>query len=418
MPRTVVPLKDSQCRSAKPREKAWKLFDGGGLYLEVMPTGAKGWRYKFSHAGKESRLSFGPYPALPLVEARQMRDEHRALVIGKINPANHRRVEKIKARESASNSFKSVALAMIESQRASWSVVHHKKVARALEKDVYPYIGTRPLAEIDPTEVLACIKKVEARSAHETAHRLLTNCSQVFRYGVAHGIVKSDPTRDLIGALKPVEHAHLAAITDKDGVTQLMRAIDSFRGTAVVTAALKLTPLLFQRPGEVRRMQWNEVDLGAAEWRYFVTKTKSDHIVPLSVQTIEILRELQPLTDRPMPEKPDAPNYVFPGGRSRMRPMSENAVRAALQSLGYGGDVMTPHGFRATARTMLHEELGWNPDAIERQLAHKVRGPLGAAYDRTQFLAERRKMMQAWADYLDALKRGADVIPLHSRAAA
>jgi integrase len=274
---------------------------------------------------------------------------------------------------------------------------------------VMPALGDKPLTSIQPPDVLDALRAIERSGRLETLHRVKARISEVFRYAIATGRAVSDPTRDLRGALKPKRPTrHFAALTEPQQVGDLLRAIDGYTGTPEVRAALKLAPLLFVRPGELRAAQWSqfELDSDAPTWRYFVSKTKVHHIVPLSAQAVAILRELQPLTGAGLELKPDAPRYVFPGARSRLRPMSENAVTAALRSLGYTGEQMTGHGFRATARTLL-AEMGWMPDIIERQLAHKPAGPLGAAYDRATFLVERRKLMQAWADYLDGLRRGA-----------
>lgn len=395
-------LTDTACKNAKGQAKPYKLADERGLFLIVNPSGSKWWRLRVYFRGKENMLSLGVYPDVGLKDARERRDEARKLIAAGIDPAAQRQQEKQEAATAAANSFAAITAEWLGNQLLAAST--RDKLERRLERDILPYLGKRPIAEIKPAELLAVLRRIEERSV-DTAHRALTECGQILRYAVRTGRLESDITRDLRGALKKIDRQHFAAITDAREVGPLMRAIWSYGGTAEVRSALRLTPLLFQRPGEIRHMQWNEIDLEAAEWRYFVTKTKSWHVVPLPRQAIAILRELEPLTGQGIPGKPDAPRYVFPGARSRTMPMSNNALRQALRNLGYTNDQQTAHGFRAMARSLL-AELGWKPDVIERQLAHKPSGPLGGAYDRALFLSERREMMQAWADYLDSLARG------------
>jgi integrase len=276
---------------------------------------------------------------------------------------------------------------------------HASRIERVFERDIFPWMGVRPIAEVSAQELLGVIRRIENRGAPETAHRVLSNCSQVFRYAVATGRCKSDPSRDLRGALPPVKVTNLAATTEPKRLAEILRAMDGYRGTLPIICALRLAPLVFVRPGELRKARWPDIDLDAAEWCYRVTKTDVDHIVPLSRQAIAILRELQPLTSKGL--------YVFPGARSAKRPMSDNAVLAAMRRLDIGKEEMCGHGFRALARTILDEILGVRPDFIEHQLAHTVKDPNGRAYNRTAFLAERRKMMQLWSDWLDTLKAGA-----------
>lgn len=281
-----------------------------------------------------------------------------------------------------------------------------QRTIRRLERDVFPWIGARPIADIKAPELLAVARRVESRGAVETAHRALGNCGQVFRYAIATGRAERDPTPDLRGALPPAKAGHFAAVTDPKKAAELLRLFDSFKGTLIVSCALRLAPLVFVRPGELRRAEWAQIDLEAAEWRYTVTKTNTEHIVPLSTQALAILHEIRPLTGEG--------RFVFPGARSLARPMSDAAIIAAMRTLGIGKEVMSGHGFRAMARTILDEVLGFRPDFIEHQLAHAMRDPNGRAYNRTAHLPERKRMMQAWADYLHKIKAGADVIPLRA----
>lgn len=401
-------LKDVAIRTAKRREKPYKLADGGGLFLLVNPNGSKLWRLKYRVAGKEKLLAIGIYPDVPLADAREARDHARRLLAAGSDPAAHRKAGKVQAKDAAANSFEVVAREWLAMKADELAPVTFNKARWMLEAFAFPHIGAKPLCAIEPPDVLYALRKVEADGKLETLHRVKGRISEVFRYAIADGRATSDPTRDLRGAIKPKRPVkHHAALTDPKAVGDLLRAMDAYAGTAETCAALKLAPLLFVRPGELRTAEWPQFELEgpAPSWRFFVTKTKAHHIVPLCAQAVTILRALQPLTGGSVPGKPDAPRYVFPSIRTRARPMSENTVNYALRGLGYTGDQMTGHGFRAMARTLL-AEMGWKPDAIERQLAHKASGPLGAAYDRAQFLDERRKMMQAWADYLDGLKRG------------
>jgi len=291
---------------------------------------------------------------------------------------------------------------------SNWSDSHADQIIRRLERDIFPWIGGKPIADITASELLEAIHRIEQRGALETAHRILGNCGQVFCYAVATGRAERDPSGDLRGALPPPKGKHFASVTEPPQVAEVLRALDGYEGTLTVRCALRLAPLVFVRPGELRHAQWADIDLEVAEWRYTVTKTDTQHIVPLSHQAVEILRELYPLTGRW--------RYVFPSARSAARPMSDNAILAAMRRMCISKEEMSGHGFRAMARTILDEVLGFRPDYIEHQLAHAVRDPNGRAYNRTAHLPERRKMMQDWADYLDKLKAGADVIPLNRSA--
>lgn len=399
-----VPLTDAVIRNTKPTPKPQRLFDGGGLYLEVSPSGAKLWRWKYRHAGKEKRLALGKFPAVTLRAARKARDEARELLDAGADPGEQRKAAKLTRADQDANSFEVIAREWIAKQRRAWTPANTKRMESLFRRDILPRIGSRPVIELTAPAVLAMARRIEARGALETAHRALGACGQVFRYAVATGRAERDPTRDLRGALPPVKSTHFAAVTEPKQVGELLRAIAGYSGTATVRAALMLAPLTFVRPGELRRARWADIDLEAAEWRYRVTKTDVDHIVPLSAQAVAILRDLYALTGRG--------EFVFPGARHQQKPMSENAVNAALRYLGIEGDTMTGHGFRAMARTLLDEVMGYRIDIIEHQLAHAVKDPNGRAYNRTAHLPERRRMMQAWADYLDRLRTGADVIEL------
>jgi integrase len=399
-------LTDTAVKNAKPAEKPYKLFDGGGMYLEVSPKGGKCWRFKYRRpiTEKENSLSLGTYPEVALRTARERRDEMRKQLAEGIDPGEHRKAQKAAGKFRAANSFEAVAREWFEGRKKIWAASNSDKVIRRLENDLFPWLGGRPIAEIAPPEILQCLRRIEARGALDTAHRALQNVGQILRYAVATGRVARDVSADLRGALPPVQGGHFAAVTDPAKVGGLLRAIDGFQGSFVVGCAMKLAPLVFVRPGELRKAEWTDFDLEAGEWRYTVSKTETEHIVPLCSQAVTILRELQPVTG--------TSRYVFTNGRSFDRPMSENAVLAGLRRMGIEKDEMSGHGFRAMARTILDEVLGFQPYLIEHQLAHAVRDPNGRAYNRTAHLPQRRQMMQAWANYLDGLKAGGEVIPL------
>ncbi len=412
-------LTDTAIRNAKPgltpagkeTTKPYKLGDTGGLYLEVAPSGGKWWRLKYRHGGKEKRLSLGVYPDVSLKDARQRRDDARKLLANDIDPAENRKAAKAAKVERAGNSFEVIAREWYAKNSPNWAENHGKRILQRLERDLFPWIGGRPIAEITAPELLAVLRRIEERGAVETAHRAHQNCGQVFRYAIATGRAERDPSPDLKGALPPVKEKHLAAITDPKQIGALLRAMDDYQGQFVTKCALRLAPLFFVRPGELRKAEWAEFDLDKAEWNIPAERMKmrEPHLVPLSAQAVAILRELHALTG--------SGRYVFPGARSNGRPMSDNAILAALRRMGFAKDEMSGHGFRAMARTILDEVLQVRPDYIEHQLAHAVRDPNGRAYNRTAHLVERRKMMQLWADYLDKLKVGAEVIQLHSTAA-
>ncbi|BAZ94070.1 integrase [Thiohalobacter thiocyanaticus] len=405
-----MPLTDTAIRNAKAGDKARKLFDGGGLYLEVAPSGGKWWRLKYRYGGKEKRLSLGVYPDVSLKDARDRRDEARKLLANDIDPSENRKATKAAKVERAANSFEAVAREWYAKHSPNWSANHGDRIIRRLERDIFPWLGGKPVADITAPQLLEVIRRIEQRGALETAHRALGNCGQVFRYAVATGRAERDPTGDLRGALPPVKGTHFASVTEPKKVAEVLRALDGYEGTLPVRCALRLAPLVFVRPGELRHAEWADIDLDAAEWRYTVKKTNTPHIVPLSRQAMDILRELHPLTGNG--------RYVFPSARNPRgdKPMSDNAILAAMRRMGISKEEMSGHGFRAMARTILDEVLGFRPDFIEHQLAHAVRDPNGRAYNRTAHLRERRKMMQKWADYLDKLKAGAEVIPMNQSA--
>jgi integrase len=386
-------LTDKAIRALKPREKPYKVTDGGGLYLLIQPNGSRLWRFKYRHGGRERLESLGAYPEVPLAAARQRRDDLRRLHASGVDLALHRKAAKEARVASAANSFEVVANEWFATKEAGWVPKHAIKIIERLKRDVYPWLGARLVAEVTPPEVLAMLRRIEGRGAIETAHRALGDVSAVFRYAVATGRAASDPCRDLRGALSPRQERHLAAITDPKKIPELLKKLDVYGGTLVVRCALRLAPLLFVRPGELRSARWADMDLDAGEWRFRASKTGQPHIVPLARQAVAILRELQPLTGRH--------ERVFPGARSVQRPMSENTVNAALRTLGIEREEMCGHGFRAMARTILEEHLKVPPHLIEAQLAHTVRDVNGRAYNRTTHLDERRQMMQRWADYLD-----------------
>ncbi|MCA8094512.1 integrase arm-type DNA-binding domain-containing protein [Burkholderia anthina] len=399
-----MPLTDAEIRNAPAREKPYRLTDGSGMYLEVSPAGGKYWRFKYRFAGKEKRLALGVYPEVSGKEARLRRDEARRLLANGIDPGIERKVQKAATVERAANSFEAVAREWFARQSSGWAKSHAEKIIARLEKDVFPWLGGRAIAEIKAPEVLAVLRRVEARGALDTSHRVHQNCGQVFRYAVATGRAERDVSADLRGALPPARHTHFPSVTEPDDVAGLLRALDGFQGTFVVQCALRLAPLLFVRPGELRTAEWSQFDLDKAQWRYTVSKTKTEHLVPLARQAVEILRDLYALTGQR--------KYVFPG-RDVNKPMSGAAINAALRRMGFDTKTeITGHGFRAMARTILHERLRFPSEVIEHQLAHKVPDALGTAYNRTKFIDDRVLMMQKWADYLEQLKAGAEILPI------
>lgn len=401
-------LTATDVKNAKPSKKTTRLYDAAGMYLEVSPKGGKYWRMKYRFHGKEKRLALGVYPEVSLKEARDERDDARKLLRKNIDPSVERKAKKVMRAAVSSNSFEAVAREWFIKYSANWSENHSSRIIRRLERDIFPWLGSHPIKEITAPELLQTLRRIEDRGALDTAHRAMQNCGQVFRYGVATGRTERDPSGDLKGALPPVRATHHASITDPKEIGGLLRALDDYTGHFVTKCALRISPLLFVRPGELRHAQWQEVDLDKAEWRIPAEKMKAGamHIVPLSNQTLEILSDLKPLTG------PDG--YLFPSIRTDSKPMSDNTINAALRRMGYTKTEMTGHGFRSMASTLLNEQ-GWHHDAIERQLAHTEKNSVRAAYNYAEHLPERRKMMQAWSDYLDGLKKGADIVPLKSK---
>ncbi len=400
-------LTDSAIRALKPRERAYKVADEKGLYLQVTPAGGRLWRLKFrTSGGVEKKLSFGGYPEIGLKEARELRDKARSLVANGIDPADKKRRDKRAAKVSADNTFSAVAKDYIAKNRrdglSEATVAKREWFVRLVQRS----LGGRPMSEIQPFEILDAVRPFEAARNDEKAHRTLQFIGQVFRYAVANQIVASDPTRDLRGALANRKPKNLAAILEPKAVGELLRNIDGYEGLPLTKLALQLSPLVFVRPGELRRAEWSEIDLDGAVWRIPAAKMKAreEHVVPLSRQAVAILRQAAELTG--------GGRYVFPSVRSRFDPMSENTVNAALRRLGYTGDEMTAHGFRSTASTLLNESGKWSPDAIERALAHKGKDLVRAAYHRGAHWQERVLMAQWWADYLDRLKRGGEIVRL------
>jgi integrase len=404
-----MPLTDTKARNAKPKNKQFKLFDTDGLFLLVSPAGGKWWRFKYRFGGKEKLISLGTYPEVGLAMARQRRDAARKQVADDIDPSQARKALKA-AKAQNENTFETVAREWHTKFTPTWTPGHTVTILSRLEHNVFPWVGERPIIEIKAPELLMVLRRIESRGALETAHRVRAICGQVFRYAVATGRADRDTAADLKGALPPVKPKHHSAITDPEKVAGLLRAIDGYQGSFVTKCALRLAPLLFVRPGELRKAEWTEIDLEAAEWNIPAVKmkTRQPHLVPLARQSLEILQELHALTG--------SGKYIFPSPRTPKRPLSNNGVLSALRRMGFEKDEMTGHGFRAMARTILDEVLQVRPDFIEHQLAHAVRDPNGRAYNRTAHLSERRRMMQTWADYLDGLKAGAKVIPLRKNA--
>jgi integrase len=405
-------LTDTFAKNIKPSgaPAGDKHTDGQGLYLLVKPVG-KYWRLNYRFAGKQKTLALGVYPAVTLAKARQRRDKARELLADGVDPSTAKREEKRTRADAAANTFEAVARDWLVKTKARRAAITQAKVTAWLEKDAIPFIGKMPISTIGPRDVLdRVIRKLEARGAIDTAHRVKQLCGQIFRYAVVTGLAERDVTTDLREALAAKTETHFAAITEPKQAGELLRSIDTYQGHPCTVTALKLSPLVFVRPGELRTAEWAEIDLETAEWRIpgSKMKMKADHLVPLSQQAVEVLRGLQPITGHG--------RYVFPSLRTGERPMSENTINAALRGMGYSAEVHTAHGFRAMARTIMDEVLGERVDFIEHQLAHAVKDANGRAYNRTAHLPARREMMQRWADYLDKLRKGADVIPIRGAA--
>jgi integrase len=401
---TVMSLSDTAIRNAKPKEKPYKMADEKGLYLLVNKSGQY-FRFDYRFGGKRLTLALGVYPDLTLKAARDKHREARQQLANGIDPGQYKKATKNMTKTRAANSFEAVAREWFSKKSPVWADSHSSKVIVRLEQDIFPWLGGKPIAEVTAPDLLAALRRIESRGAIDTAHRAKQTCSQVFRYAIATGRAERDPAADLRGALQTINKQHFKTITEPLKIGSLLRDLSGYSGAFITQCALKLAPLTFVRPGELRRAEWEEIDLDRAEWRIPAAKMKMKvvHIIPLSRQALQILTELHPLTG--------SGKYIFPGARSSARPMSENTVNAALRQMGYSKEEMTGHGFRGMASTSLHEQ-GWPSDIIERQLSHGERNPVKAAYNHAEYLPERRRMMQAWADYLDGLAAGGKIIPL------
>ena len=384
-------LSATAIKQAQPRDRNYSLVDGGGLYLLVKATG-KYWRFNYRFLGKQKTLALGVFPDVSLAEARKRHHKAREHLAEDNDPSEIKKVQKLTRELTSENTFRHVAEEWFQLHMLDKSKKHKDRAVYMLKTDLYPSLGSRPVAIIKPTEVLAALRKIEARDVDASKAKSLT--SQIFKYGIATGRCENDPSRDLASALKTKRKKHHPAITTPKEAKQLMVAIDGYDGTPVVKAALKISALTFQRPGEIRHMEWGEINWSKQQWEISGKKMKmqNDHVVPLSSQATELLIELQIMTGKA--------RYVFPSARGGSRPLSDNGARIALRTMGYGKETMTPHGFRAMARTLLDEELGFPVDWIEHQLAHAVKDSNGRAYNRTSHLENRRKMMQQWADFL------------------
>ncbi|OLL30123.1 integrase [Burkholderia sp. SRS-W-2-2016] len=410
-------LTDTEVRNAAPKAAPYRLGDAAGMYLEVSTAGSKYWRLRYRFAGKQKTLALGVYPQTTLKQARERRDAARQQLGKGVDPGAARKAEKQTQRLNAANTFEALAREWHERFSPTLSESHAARNLRRLEKYAFPYIGALPVADLAPADVLGVLQRIEKTGHVETAHRVRMLIGQVMRYAVSNGRAQRDVAADLRGALPPAQVKHHAAITEPVALGALLRTIDGYTGTATVSAALRLAPLLFQRPGELRQAEWTEFDLDAAMWTVPAARMKRkkagkengpDHLVPLSTQAVALLRGLHLLTGRG--------RFVFPSLRGGDRCMSDMAMSAAFKRMGYTADEALPHGWRATARTLAVEELGVSAEVIEMQLAHEVRDSLGRAYNRTQWLDARRDLMQKWADYLDGLKAGAKVLPFAGNA--
>lgn len=397
-------LTDVQIRNAKPNEKDYKLADERGLYLLITPSGGKLWRMNYRFLGKQKTLSMGSYPEVSLIKARGKRDEARAQLAEGIDPAEIKRKEMQRRRILASNTFESVARDWFVRHLSRQAKSTQAKVTSRMERFAFPYIGSRPISEITTPDILAVARRVESVSSLDTAHRVKQEIAHIIRYAIQIGLAEKDPTIAMRGALPPVKQKHFAApdtAFDKGfaQICEIIRMMDGHKGTLVVSAAIKLLPLVFCRPGELRKMRWEHINLEKGNWYYWVSKTDTDHLVPLSTQAVSILRDIYPVTGHL------AGGWVFPGNRSKLVPMSDAAINSAYKRMGIDTQKdITGHGWRSVARTMLCERLKYQPDFIERQLSHTVHNANGRAYDRTQYIDERRPMMQVWADYIDVLR--------------
>lgn len=389
-----MPLTDTTLRNAKPGEKQIKLFDGHGLFLLIAPSGTKAWRLKYSFHGKEKLISLGLYPTVSLKEARERAATARKDIENGIDPSEKRKLEK----SACQNTFEGVALEWHEQNKHKWSEMYAKTIMHRMKRNLFPQIGSKPVHLVSAPELLALLRKIEARGAKDIPHIVRTICSSVFRYAIATGRAERDPAADLKGALAPRVRRNLPSQTTPEAVGHLLIAIDNYPGTFVVRSALQLMALTFCRTGELRNAEWREIDFEDGLWRIPAERMKMsrDHLIPLSRQSVAILRKLQAYSGKDV--------YVFPNYKTEKRSMSKSALLGAIRRLGFENDEMCPHGFRSMASTMLNE-LGYNGDWIERQLAHVPRNIIRGIYNRAEYLPERRKMMQDWADYLDELRR-------------
>ncbi len=403
-------LNDTAIRNAKPKAAPYKLSDGGGLFLLVNTNGSKWWRHSYRFDGKQKTISLGVYPEVSLKDARGKHAEARKKLAQGTNPSVDRKLEKSARLEDSKNSFELLARDWVTTQLRSLTQSHRDRTLKRFEHYLFPWIGNQPIKSIKAPDLLDCLRRIQKLNKLETAHRTLQAAGQVFRYAVQQGLASRDITSDLKGAIPAPTVKHMASLTEPDQVAGLLKAIEGFTGGLIVQHALKLAPLVFVRPGELRRAKWADIDLKTAEWKYQVSKTKTEHIVPLSKQALAIFNALHPISGNR--------EFVFPGAHDPKKPMSDAAINAALKRLGYDTQKdITGHGFRAMARTILHERLNFDPLIIEQQLAHRVPDALGSAYNRTKFLAQRKLMMQHWADYLDALKVGSNVVPIKGNVA-
>ena len=395
----AMKLTDIKIKNLKASAKVQKVADGHGLYVHVSPAGGKLWRMAYTFEGKQKTLSFGAYPAISLKAAREKREQAKEMLAQGIDPGAYKKAVKASRQAASVNTYEIIAREWFAKHSPSWSESNKLKIWARQEKNIIPYLGGKSVNQITPPDILAALRAIEARGAIETAHRILQDCGRIFRYAIATGRAERDPAADLRGALPPAKGNNFATITDPKQVGALLRAIDGYEGNIMVAYALRMAPLLFVRPGELRHAQWKEFDFNNAEWRIPAERMKMNqlHIVPLPVQVIKLLEELRPYTGHGV--------YLFPSVRTLDRPISDMTLLAALRRMGYTREQMTVHGFRSLASTLLNE-LGYNRDWIERQLAHGERNSIRAAYNYAEYLPERRRMMQEWANYLDGLRAG------------
>ena len=400
-----MPLTNTKISNCKPQNKPYKLSDGGGMYLLVNPGGSKYWRLKYRLHGKEKTLALGVFPEVSLAQAREARIEAKKIIKKGIDPVQQKRLLKLNKRKSAENTFKAIANEWLENQKDRWTPDHLISVRKSVNKDLLPELGNMPIADITPQEVIAVVKKVENRGALEIASKVLQRARSIFRYALQTGLIKYSPASELRGTIRTRKVRHQPALKESD-LHEFFNKLGHYDGDPITVFALKLLILTFVRPGELRGARWEEFNIEKGEWRIPEERMKmnEEHIVPLSRQSLQVISELQPLTGYR--------ELLFPNRNGEGKGISENTMTYALYRMGYHSRA-TAHGFRSTASTILNES-GFNPDVIERQLAHKERNQVRAAYNRSSYLMERKKMMQWWADYLDGIKSGAKVVPIHA----